>query len=42
MWVPAYTKGRYGDLIEWLMVVAAAEERGHKEYREPNKYIRLK
>ena len=42
MWVPAYTERRYGDLIEWLIEMAAAEERGYREYREPSEYMRLK
>jgi len=42
VWVPAYTERRYGDLIEWLIEMAAAEERGYREYREPSKHIRLK
>ena len=42
VWVPAYTKGRYRDLIEQLIAAAAAEERGYKEYREPSKHIRFK
>jgi len=39
--VPAHTERRYGDLIERLMEMAAAEERGYREYREPSEHTRL-
>ena len=39
--VPSYLEGRYGDLIEQMMEMAAAEERGHQEYREPSEHTRL-
>ena len=42
MWVPSYLEERYGDLIEQIIEMAAAKERGFREYREPNIYIRLK
>ena len=42
MRVPFYLKRRYKNLIKQIMEMAAAEERGLREYREPSDYIRLK
>ena len=40
--VPSHLEGRYGDLMEQIMEMAAAEERGHQEYREPSEHTRLR
>ena len=42
MWVPSYLKGKYRDLIKQLRELAAIKEKRPREYRELNKYIRLK
>ena len=40
--MPFYLKGRYRDLIKQIRERVAVKKRGLREYREPNKYIRLK
>ena len=44
MWVPAYIKKKYGDLIKQIMIdtTVAEENWQHQKYKKPNKYTKLK